>query len=101
MRTKVDGIEEDLSTDGVRYTCRCSDVHNCSYCVRSESTGHQPRCGRYQRDQIVGVKVPIVAHLPPDNLRPISFQRQPGGYVGFMVHVGDHDLVTSAERLAD
>ena len=47
------------------------------------------------------MQIPIFPHLPPGKLRSAPFQRQPGGDVSLVVHVGYDDLVPLIERLSD
>ena len=47
---------------------------------------------RNQRPKIVDVQIAVLAHPPPDELGAGAFERQPGGDVGVVVHVGDDDL---------
>ena len=69
--------------------------------MRRHRAGDEPRALRDQRAQIVDMQIAVLAHLPPFELRAGRLQRQPGGDVGVVVHVGDDDLVTLAEHLAD
>ena len=47
------------------------------------------------------MQIPIVPHLPPGEFRTSPFQRQPGGDVSLVVHVGYDNLVPLTEGLAD
>ena len=47
------------------------------------------------------MQIPVVSHLPPGESRTSSFQRQPGGHVSLVVHVGYDNLVPLTEGLAD
>ena len=47
------------------------------------------------------MQIPIVPHLPPNESCSVPFQRQPGGDVGFVIHIGYDNLVPLTERLSD
>ncbi len=47
------------------------------------------------------MQISVVPHLPPGELRPAPFQRQPGGDVSLVVYVGYDNLVPLVERLSD
>ena len=69
--------------------------------MRRHRAGDEARALGYQRAQIVDMQIAVLAHPPPFELRAGRLQRQPGRDVGVVIHVGDDDLVTLAEHLAD
>ena len=77
------------------------DIDDRADRVRRHRAGDEARALRHQRPQIVDVQIAVLAHAPPFELRAGRLQRQPGGDVGVVIHVGDDDLVTFAEHLAD
>lgn len=69
--------------------------------MRRHRAGDEPGPVGDQRAKIVDMEITVVAHPPPFEFRAGRLQRQPGGDVGVMVHVGDDDLVTLLKHLAD
>ena len=53
-----------------------------------------------ERLQVFDMQRAVLAHAPPVDLGAIGLERQPGGDIGVMVHVGDDDLVTLDSSLA-
>ncbi len=47
------------------------------------------------------MQICILTHFPPDELRALSFKSQPGGDIGFVIHVRDNDLVARIKRPPD
>ena len=77
------------------------DVDNCADRMRSHRAGDKTGVGIEQRFEIFGVQRAVGAHPPPDDLGAVGLQRQPGGDVGVVIHVGDDDFVALAEHLGD
>src|SRR5215469_7555312 len=101
VRAIVHTVEKDFGTMGVCYFRRSGNINNRSDCIRGEGAGHQSRRGRYQRDKVPDVQVPTVSHFPPNYFGSALRQIHPGGDVGFVIHVGHHDLVPFSQRSSD
>ena len=69
--------------------------------MRRHRAGHEARPVRNERLEVVGVEVAVLAHAPPLEGRSQRLQRQPGGDIGVVVHVGDDDLAARRQHLAD
>ena len=101
VRPVVHAIEEHFRAGRMRDPGHRSDVDDRADRMRRHRAGDEPRALRHQRPEIVDMQIAVLAHAPPDDLRAGRLQRQPGGDVGVVVHVGDDDLVALAEHLAD
>ena len=101
VRPVVHRIEKKLGPHPMRHPCCRSYIDDRTYGIRSKRARHQARRGRYERNQVVSVQIPVVPHLPPTELCPAPFQSQPSRNVSLVVHIGDNDLVPLAERLSD
>jgi hypothetical protein len=47
------------------------------------------------------MQIVVFPHLPPSDLRPLALKLQPGRDIGFVVEIGDDNLITNSERTAD
>ena len=101
VRAEMDAVDEDLGAGFVREPRGGRDVDDRADGMGGLGAGDEARPVRQQRPEVVGVEVAVLAHAPPDEFRAGLLQREPGGDVGVVVHVGDHDLVALLEHLPD
>ena len=47
------------------------------------------------------MKAIVFTHFPPDNLCSLPLKLQPGSDIGFVVHVGNNNLVAGLKRAPD
>ena len=92
-------IEEHFRTRRMRDCGNASDVDDRTDRMRRHRAGDEPGALRHERLEVVDMEIAIFAHAPPFELGAGLFQRQPGGDVGVVVHVGDDDLVTPSIRV--
>ncbi len=98
----MDAIQEQLRPDRVDGLGDGGNIHQRAQCVRHRRAGHQSGPVGQQRDQVLDMQAPVIAHLPPGERRAFPLEGQPGGDVRVVVQIGDDDLAAfGLQRLAD